>query len=792
MTEEDIKTHDLDKDAEDSEKEALRRRIAELETRVADLEIEADGGKPLQGFPSDIRSKIQPLMSIALLIILALLPPALVFYDRWLGRMKISGWMEETWRWSRLAERSGLPEYFAVAIPSSLILLFLVLVWRNDSPPVTRTITPSEGGDERRKISLEQLHRSKIILSLGALIYLVGALLAWNLHPLSGFVLLVGILLLVAGWLVGDFPWEAANKFIQRNGDWMLSFAFFHIVLVLFLADIARDSPTRWIYAILLGLSIVNLWRHIRRIPAILWVFSLAIVLFVWNINSWAFAVIGDDFAFYFLAQDITQLHSLSEILDRLFSAEGVYGSHPYLSSLIQAAMMKVFGTDSFGWRFSSLYLSAISILFFYYFYRTFQHRRTALLASILLACSSYLMTFGKIGYNNLQALFAMSLVLAGGAWVIRSKRSLAYAALGGAMGFCLYVYPAALYAIPLPLVMLLFYTPPRKRSDAINWGLMLLSFTIIAFPLLIQPIYLNSKLPGLYVNNPEIFTEDGGLRTHFFSNLIDAFFSFLFIPHESHFVVASYLDPLCGALVLLGLAFVIKWAVKDRFYAYALICYLILLILVGATHDRLYPPTTRMFMLLPWMTLFAAIGLEWAIERIVALKIIPWSKSTLFTLVIVCVIGLNVYQAYTLSKIRSTGAQTPEVLFIRLMQTLRHIDAQTADPKTILFITNNNWGIQGYFWLLKAYEFPSWRVQMLRLPLKAPILPENSHDLILQRNTLVIIQPDIDSTWEDRLSAQLAKLGKESCGIYTYANRHIRFTLWYHPDFESLCTPSP
>jgi hypothetical protein len=125
-------------------------------------------------------------------------------------------------------------------------------------------------------------------------------------------------------------------------------------------------------------------------------------------------------------------------------------------------------------------------------------------------------------------------------------------------------------------------------------------------------------------------------------------------------------------------------------------------------------------------------------------------------------------------------------------MQKLRDVDAQTAVPKTFLFLTDKSWGIEGFFWLLKAYEVPSWRVQMVRLVLKAPILPESSRDLIIDRNTFIIIQPDMDSVWEERLAAQLDRLGKKSCEIREFTNRHLRFILWYSPDLEELCVPGP
>ena len=89
---------------------------------------------------------------------------------------------------------------------------------------------------------------------------------------------------------------------------------------------------------------------------------------------------------------------------------------------------MKLFGSHNLGWHLSSLYLSAAAVGLFYLFFKTFVPRRVALVAAFFLAVSHYIMTFGKIGYNNLQALFAMSLALCAATWAIRTKRRIARA----------------------------------------------------------------------------------------------------------------------------------------------------------------------------------------------------------------------------------------------------------------------------------------------------------------------------------------------------------------------------
>src|SRR6185369_11492468 len=104
-------------------------------------------------------------------------------------------------------------------------------------------------------------------------------------------------------------------------------------------------------------------------------------------------------------------------------------------------------------------------------------------------------------GYNNLQAFFALGLVLAALAHSLKSMKLAAFAFLGLAMGFCFYVYPAALYVIPLPLLGLLIYLPALTRDSIKRWGWMILSVLLVIYPLFVQPKYWQEKLPGTFLS---------------------------------------------------------------------------------------------------------------------------------------------------------------------------------------------------------------------------------------------------------------------------------------------------
>jgi len=345
-------------------------------------------------------------------------------------------------------------------------------------------------------------------------------------------------------------------------------------------------------------------------------VVSLAVVVYLIGIGSWRYAVIGDEYSFYSVARSIVEDQSIFQVGNNLFNGQAVYGAHPYFSSLLQAISMLLLGTANFGWRFSSLYLCALSAGFFYFFFKTFLSQRVAFVAAALLAVSHYLINFSKIGYNNLQALFMMSVALWMAGRALSSQRPVAFNLLGMAMGACLYVYPAALYALPLPVLLMLFYMPPTSRAALRRWSMMIASFSLTMLPLLFQPGYWQAKIAGTIFYNPDIIGSTAESLFHVGSNLLYTLFSFVYIPEESHFVVSSYVDPLTAIFLPIGLALILRWLRKERFAAFAAVAFIIEALLIGVSHDRPYPTATRMFMLLPWMALFGALGLCWVVDR--------------------------------------------------------------------------------------------------------------------------------------------------------------------------------
>jgi hypothetical protein len=591
----------------------------------------------------------------------------------------------------------------------------------------------------------------------------------------------------MTGCFLRAFSLEAIVAFWKRNGEFWIALLLAFLAIIAVLVGLAGQPQILWATAALSILAMANLWRFRRRVPLIFWIVSLALMVYTININGWWTSVVGDEFDFFNVAQRLTEKTGVFELGRVLFKADGVFGTHPYFSSILQAISMKFLGAENFGWRFSNALLCALSVGLLYSFLTTFISKRLSLIAAFLLAVSSYVMSFGKIGYNNLQALFALTLVLAAAGWALRSKLPLAFASLGSAVALCFYVFPAALYVVPVPFLLLALYDPPLTRATAKRWAVTLAVAAALISPLLLQPDYWQAKIAGTLFNRTDLFQSLDAALQHFATNILYAFLSPFYIPEESHFVASSYLDPLTAALFLIGFCLLLYQMRRQRFAIFTLLTFVFFLFSVGASHDRGTPPNTRMFLFLPLFALIAAWGLVWIEEK--ARQVFPTRTGAplvLAPILLVIITGLNLVQAYPLSQSRFTGLQQTESLFLRITQ---HVyEAEPTTSKDYAIVVNESWGIDGLLQLQKIYPHLAW-AQIHQLRITEPLLPESSALLLAGQNTLIILTPWLDSAWFAALDTQLRAAGKEPCTIAT-SKGEPRFVLYHDPDLSEACDP--
>ncbi len=728
--------------------------------------------------------RVRRLLLPAVAVVIGSIPPILVVRDRWLGKPQIVTPLSNLWLKVPFLRSLALPPYFGLVVVLSVVLIALFWFRKDDSrfktgPPI---LAHPRKGDVSRLQSRIGLAFS--LLSALALLVVLYRAAAWAKLP--GWDLAAVIVFELVGKALSEIPAEAILRLWRRKRAVFLTVVLAHVSLIGTLARHFTDKRWDPVFLLLLFFSLLNLLRLRRRTRPTVWLILGAIVLFTLFIDGWWFTLVGDEYVFWDYAKQIAH-DTLSQTGSRLFSVDGGVQGYSYLASLIQAVSLKILGANNFGWRFSSLYLSALAIAFFYRFFRTFAGRLTAALASLFLAASHYIMTFGKIGYPILQAYFAMSLALAAAAWAVRTRRPVAFASLGFAVAFCFYVYPAALYVVPIPFLLLLIYIPPVTRQAIGGWATTIKTLLIAIFPLFFQFDFWRLKVPGTIYFNPAIVQSSSNIVSHFASNLIYAAYSYLYRPEDKHFVAVSYVDPLTAVLFAIGLALVLRRVLRNRFALFVIVSHVELLFFVGASHDRWYPPATRMHLVVPWFALIAAIGLSWLIERARDAGLSRSGTAASAALLLTAVVGLNVYQAYPFSRRHMTGYQNFAALFNRV--ALRTGQIAPTPPKRFVVVTDGSWmeGPSGYHRIQGIYALPPSPEQFIVLHLKDGQVPDEARAMLADKDTLVFFQPETKTAARESVERVLPSFGKIPCPVKTTLGE-ARFDLWQSPELPRMC----
>jgi hypothetical protein len=731
-----------------------------------------------------------PLRRWALLVATALvaaLGPALVVEQRWIRWREpyneyLTGWAD---RFPFLAD-INLPDYAAVFAVAFLILLVLSRLqttaglggWRNRIAFARRARRPTAP------------RRQRLLATAVALAGAAGAALLFVRLARRGVIpgpsLLLALAALGFGMVLREISLEALLRLWRRKRAVVLSIVAAHVAVILAFASVHTYHRFELPLIALALAATINLaarWRKTGPVPLLV---LAAVVVYLWRVDAWWFALVGDEYRNYDIAQGILKQHDRAFVLSHLFQLEGgLEGLDPYACSLVQAASMRLLGVNSFGWRFSSLYCAALALPFFYRFLRTFLSRNAALATTVIMAASHYIIAFGKIGYDKFQAYLAMGMLLAATACAVRTRRMVAFVGLGFSAALCFYVYPAALYILPLPAFLLLFFVPPKSREALARWVMAGAVALLTIFPLPFQPTYFEGKRPGTVYYNPELIASKERLIRHFWSNGVYAVYSPVLLGSEDHFVTSSYVDPLTGALFLVGIATGLWLLRRDRFVTFLVLSLGFLLLLGGTTHDREYPPTTRFFLLVPLFCMMATVGL-W---RLLGLggdaSLSSRTARAVVAAVLVAVVGLNVVQAHVVSVRRSDNYQLLDPLVVRLATRIETLPA--GQRPGLVMLSQAPTDGDGIVFMLHAYDLHESAARYRTIGLgedgSAPLDPAVAAD----RTAAIFVSPLVPAAARERLDRELQAAGRVPCSVRTTTG-HERFRLWETPGTPPLC----
>jgi 4-amino-4-deoxy-L-arabinose transferase-like glycosyltransferase len=272
---------------------------------------------------------------------------------------------------------------------------------------------------------------------------------------------------------------EVTKQFPDKEANW--AFLFVRILvgiafMVFILIQLGKHEYVPiylvfWIGTIVIFTQVFWRWDRNAKIdllPGItsrdlLWLAGLLILGF--GIASFALQdipifLVPDEGSFWETARAIAikQFHPV--IFD-----SGVY-TFPVASSVFQGVMMRWFGVNFWGWRFASVIAAVLTIIPLYLLGREWFDRRTAILAGVMMIANPYFLAFARLGYNNSQALFPVTLAIYFFTISLR-KGSYFYLWLAGlAIGLGFYTY----FAAWLGLVVLCLTIVYLRLLKQVSW----------------------------------------------------------------------------------------------------------------------------------------------------------------------------------------------------------------------------------------------------------------------------------------------------------------------------------
>ncbi len=721
----------------------------------------------------------RPLAALALL--LAMVPPALVILDRWFGNQIVTEAVQPMWCRVPFLCGSLWPSYFVIIFICAwavITAVFAIGAGRIDVPKEADPALDSGGPDRWQR------YLGLVLLAISAIGVVTTAVRLLNPKNTADWLYAGTLCVYVLGWFLISTPLRTAWTWVQAKAGTILAG----------LAGLASVSSLLYGYyawhhiglgALLLaaGAAALLYWRR-AHMSAGYWLVLLALVVQSVNLTSWFYVWIGDEYIFYDTARFIVTKGNAGYIGSNLFNGSAVYNTMPFIDSLLQAIPLKLLDTLAFGWRYGGILIAVVSLIPFYYFFRAFLTRWVAMTATFLLAVSHYLMSFDRIGYNNPQALLAMGLALAAAASAVRNRRVLDFVATGLGMAFCFYSFPAALYALPAVLLVVLLYHPPRSRSSILHWVILLVTALLVILPLFYQLQYWTTKIsgtvfdPGTQIDRTPL--QLAGRMAGLFGY---ALFSFLYTVKESHFVTVAFMDAVSAVFVLIGLGVLVSRVFRDRFAVLALGGLAILLFGAGASQEYPYPPPTRMFMVLPWFSLIAAVGLQWLVSRFRGRGRAPAGAGWVLAPLLAVVLALNLYQAYGIS-VRRYGTQMPyfECLFVRLAQNL--LAANGGSTTSVLLVDDpKQYDIRRLEVILEV-DYASVQLHEL-VASQAPNLEDQAK--LLASDQIVVINPMLPDQVRGPYEAFLKGQGLQECAVQAILGPSP-LKAWYTSNMPNPC----
>lgn len=449
-------------------------------------------------------------------------------------------------------------------------------------------------------------------------------------------------------------PPEILTSGIQRE-NWRKSVPLLAVslgIFILILIQLANHQYSKllfwgWLAAIFILTYLF--WKNEHRsdilfsqldIALMMILFGFAVFVGSFLLNDLPAGWIADEGPFWTTARSI----ALGE-LDPSFFDTGVF-TFPIASSILQGWIMRWAGVDLWGWRFTSVLPAAATTIPLYLLAKELFDRRVAIAASMFMATSTYFLCFARLGYNNSQTLFPVTLCIYFLVIGFR-KNNFFYIWLAGiAAGFGFYTYFAAwLGLVVLVIVAAGVWLISRKKliTGLLPAAVSLTGALVVLLPRIVYglssdtPVVLHYKIwetgpiNSFYgksvfgderiaqantttIDNVEIFYDPQLYGILLLRGIIRSA-TILFDPmdYKDHQIIMGLAGKYTSLFFVVGLAYL--FANFRRFqYAVPLIWFLAGFFFLGAL-SSLPPRPTHMVAMIPVLALITGAGLVYMMD---------------------------------------------------------------------------------------------------------------------------------------------------------------------------------
>lgn len=411
------------------------------------------------------------------------------------------------------------------------------------------------------------------------------------------------------------------------------------------------------------------------------------------DLDDWFYSAIGDEYAFYSFATEILQGGVL-----RPFSQEGVYNHHPYMSSLHQAAFMRLFEGSNYWWRFSSVFIGALAIPAVYIAGYALYGKRAAIIAALLLACSHYLFAITHGGYNSVGAMTIAAWAVALFALGLRRGSPLLLYAAGVAVGYGMYTHYAGRLAAPALLLFALTFVAPRDLRRL--WPVALGAAAAALPTLLLEREQVFTRMLGQVAGGYDADIS-GAFGERVIGNIINNGAAFSHNPVIHTYVSGALLDPISAYIAALGVGFALG-RLRHPAARLTLIWFGVAFVALGALNPHTSVAVTRLYAALPPLLLMGGAAAAHLLDRLPMPTLSASARTggiaALIALAALAVLALNVRQFWV--ETPRAYHSTQEALAMGALQS----GACAGEPGGALMVAENTESLLR--WALRARYF--------------------------------------------------------------------------------------